>query len=101
MLGLTVGSLFLTNLADVFGRKSTLLWCLVASTILLIPLLLVQKQYTVTLISIFLFGMTAACRYSVSYIYATELSTVKRQEFFGAMCPVQDSLPSFVIALYF
>ena len=77
MVGLMVGSVFLTNLSDVYGRKPILLFALGLNTIMTIPLILFQNNYWITIFTTFLFGITAACRYSVSYMYSVELSTKK------------------------
>jgi MFS family permease len=77
MVGLMVGSVFLTNLSDIFGRKPILLFALGLNTIMTVPLILFQNNYWVSIFATFLFGITAACRYSVSYMYSVELSTTQ------------------------
>jgi MFS family permease len=101
MLGLTIGSFFFTNLCDIFGRKKVLLISLIISNITLLPIILGQSNYAVTLVFTFLFGVTASVRYSVSYLLSTELTSSSNSEFFGILCLVGDSLGALVIGIYF
>jgi MFS family permease len=101
MVGLMVGSVFLTNLSDVYGRKPILLFALGLNTIMTIPLILFQNNYWITIFTTFLFGITAACRYSVSYMYSVELSTTKNSSFYGILCLIGDSLSSVFLGIYF
>jgi len=101
MLGLMLGSIFLTNLSDLYGRKTILIWVTLASGVLLIPLIALQSYYKTTLALTLLFGMTAACRYSVSYMYSCELSTRINSNYFGLLCLIGDSLSSVVLGFYF
>ena len=101
MLGLMVGSIAITNLSDIFGRKKVLQLSLAISNIALVLILLCQDSYALTILSTFVFGMVAASRYSVSFMYSVELSTSSNSEFFGALCLVGDSCSSVVIGFYF
>jgi MFS family permease len=101
MFGLTIGSFFFTNLCDIFGRKKVLLISLIVSNLTLLPIILGQRHYALTLVFTFLFGVTASVRYSVSYLLSTELTTTANSEFFGILCLVGDSLGALVIGIYF
>lgn len=101
MLGLAFGSLFLTNIADVFGRKPVLLQSIFISNIFLLPIILFQSNYSMTLLSTFLFGTLAAVKFSVSYMYSLELTTLENHELFGMTCLFYDGCSSIVLAIYF
>lgn len=75
MLGLMIGSIVITSLSDIFGRKKVLQLSLAISNIALVLIIFGQYSYTFTILSTFVFGMVAASRYSVSYMYSVELST--------------------------
>ena len=101
MLGLAFGSLILTNSSDIYGRKRVLICCLILNSLILIPMIIFQDNFKVTIAMTFLFGMTTQCRYAVTYMHSTELSIKKNQEYFGAMCLLFDSSCSVWIGLYF
>lgn len=69
MFGFMLGSIFLTNLSDVYGRKPVLYASTAVSSVLVLPLIFGQSNYWITLIATILFGMVGATRYAVSYIY--------------------------------
>ena len=101
MLGLTIGSFFFTNLCDIYGRKKVLLISLFVSNLSLLPIILGQSNYALTLISTFIFGITASVRYSVSYLLSTELTTSNNSELYGILCLVGDSIGALVVGAYF
>jgi MFS family permease len=85
MAGIACGSLLLTNLSDIYGRKSVLLVATLISSFLLVPIILEQDNYMFTVSFSFLFGMAAAVKFSVSYMYSLELTTSQNGEFYGIM----------------
>lgn len=101
LVGFMVGSLTLTNLSDVYGRKPLLQISLLLSTIILVPLIFLQADFIGTIVCSFIFGIAASSRYSIAYIYIVELSTSPNSHFFGTICMLGDSLSSVWIGLYF
>ena len=101
LLGFMVGSMTLTNLSDIYGRKPLILVSLMLSTVIAIPIIFLQDNYVGTLICSFLFGISASSRYSIAYIYSVELSTSTNCAFFGTFCMLGDSLSSIWIGFYF
>ena len=101
MLGIMIGSIALTNIADIYGRKPVLVYSTIASSILTIPLILSISQFYPTVILTFAFGVTVSPRYSVAYMYSVELSTQSNATFFGVLCLVGDSISSIFIGIYF
>ena len=101
MAGVACGSLFLTNLSDVYGRKPVLLVSTYISSLLMIPIVLKQDHYTSTILFTFLFGMTAGVKFSVSYMYSLELTTQQNGELYGVMQLVFDSIVSIILGVYF
>jgi len=101
MFGLMMGSLFLTNLSDKFGRKPVLMVVTLVSGVIIVPILYCQTDFKTTLVLTFLFGATASCRYSVSYMYTCELSTSVNSNFYGMLCMVGDAFSSIILGVYF
>ena len=101
MAGVACGSLFLTNLSDVYGRKPVLLVSTYISSLLMIPIVLKQDHYTFTILFPFLFGMTACVKFSVSYIYLLKLTTHQNGYLYGVMQLVFDSTVSIILGAYF
>lgn len=101
MVGLMVGSVFLVNLSDIYGRKPILLLALTLNTLLTLPLIHFQSHFWIQIATTFLFGITAACRYSVTYMYSVELSTTPNTSFYGILCLIGDSLSSILLGIYF
>ena len=100
MLGQAVGSLTLTGLSDIYGRKLVLLAILTLSGVIFILLTAFQDNYGMTLLCVFINGMASSVLYSVSYMYSTELTSNEGVEFFGSMCLIADSLTSVVMGVY-
>jgi len=96
-----LGSLLLTNLSDLYGRKPVVICSTAVSSLLIIPIIFCQTAYKSTLVATLLFGMMGACKYSVSYMYSVELSTSINSNYFGLMCLVGDSLSSVLLGIYF
>ena len=101
MLGLAFGSFTLTNISDIYGRKFVLVACLLVSSLYLVFIIAFQSNYTVTILFTFLFGMTTACRYSVSVIHAIELSTFQNKSFYVTTMIFQDAAASYLMGIYY
>ena len=48
-----------------------------------------------------MFGMTAAVKFSVSYMYSLELTTSQNGEFYGVMQLSFDSIVSIILGIYY
>jgi MFS family permease len=101
LLGFMIGSLTLTNLSDIYGRKPLLVLSLLISTIVTFPLIFYQDNFWLTIFFSFIFGISASSRYSVAYIYSVELSTSPNCYLYGTMCMFGDSMSSVLIGIYF
>jgi len=101
LLGFLLGSIFLTSLSDIFGRKRVLAANVFVSTLLIPFMLLYSAEYTPTLVFTLLFGMTGACRYSVAYVYAVELAPTAQQGTHGVFCMLFDSASTVVLGVYY
>lgn len=67
--GLLVGSILITRLSDVFGRKPVLVTIVISSSVFLLGIIVVPNVYGLY-IFLFLFGCTVASRFAIVYIYA-------------------------------
>jgi MFS family permease len=98
--GLLFGSLFISRLGDIYGRKWILVGTVLVSTLSLLIINLTSSLYTLYGF-IFIFGMSAAPRYSISYVYALELVSSEYETFYGMLCMTVDSISMILFGFYF
>lgn len=100
LTGLLFGSIFLVRLGDIFGRKKILVVIVTISSFVLMGIIFAQNLLALY-IFIFLFGMTAAPRGALSFVYALELTTKKHEAFYSMLTMVCDSSGLMVLGTYF
>ena len=98
--GLFVGSICISRLGDIVGRKKVLAVCVLVSSIALIIINL-TTNLNVLLSFIFIFGLTAAPRYSLSYVYALEIVSTDHESFYAMLSMIIDSLAMIIFGIYF
>jgi MFS family permease len=98
--GLLLGSILITRLADIYGRKWILVGLVFVSTLAVLVINLTTSIYTLYTF-IFIFGMTAASRFTICYVYALELVSSKYESFYGMFSMIFDSLPMIFFGFYF
>jgi len=101
MFGYMLGSLLLTNLSDIYGRKSVLLVVTTISSLMVPLICLMQSDYYPTMVLCLLFGMTTPCRYSVAFMYTTELTTKAKAYINTVFCVLFDSLVLVLLGIYY
>lgn len=74
LTGLFLGSVFVSRLGDIIGRKPVLVASVLIGSLCLICMI-VTTNLIVLHTSIFVFGVAASPRYSISYIYFSEIVT--------------------------
>ena len=79
MLGFFFGSVFLTPLADVIGRKKT---NIILTLVMVLPVVIItilqtinKANYIVFIILIFISGLAGAPRFNLSCLYPCEFTT--------------------------
>ena len=72
--GLLFGSIFIVRLGDLYGRKMILVPSVLISMVSLVLITYVKNLVCMS-IFIFVFGVVAAPRYAMSFVYANELTT--------------------------
>lgn len=100
LTGLLFGSIFLVRLGDIFGRKRILVIIVTISSIVLMGIIFTQNLLVLYMF-IFLFGMTAAPRGALSFVYALELTTKRHEAFYSMLTMVCDSSGLIVLGTYF
>jgi MFS family permease len=98
--GWFVGSFFIVRLGDIYGRKTILVPCTVISIITLL-LIAIGNNLIALKALIFVFGVMAAPRYSLSYVYANELTTAKHESLYSMISMVLDSSALIILGIYF
>ena len=71
-LGIAVGSIFLPYMADKFGRK-TMLLLTIALTIPVLAASINVTSAAVAYIAVFFWGFTCISRYTILFVWASEL----------------------------
>lgn len=66
--GLFVGSILLTRLSDIFGRKVVLVSLVFSSSLIIVGLIFAPNLMSLYIL-IFAFGCTVAARYAIVYMY--------------------------------
>ncbi len=99
-VGMAVFMIFVTRIADIYGRK----WPMNISAIISIPLitgLLFTKNLPLTIGLLFVIGATVPGRQQVSFVYVCELVPVKFRTLIGSMMLLMDATTIIFCALYF
>src|SRR5258708_1953992 len=89
--GLLIGSIFVSRLGDIYGRKHVLASVNFLSSVCLLGMLLVNEVYMLFTF-IFTFGVTAAPRYSLAYVYASEIVSSSNESTYCMLAMIIDSL---------
>lgn len=74
LTGLLFGSIFIVRLGDIYGRKKVLIPSMLVSMLSLLLITYVNNKVSL-MVFIFVFGIVAAPRYAMAYVYANELTT--------------------------
>lgn len=98
--GLLFGSIFISRLGDVYGRKIVLASVDFVSSICLLGILLLNDLYMLFGL-IFVFGLTAAPRYSLAYVYTSEVVSSQHESTYCMLAMIIDSLSMIVFGVYF
>jgi MFS family permease len=100
LAGLFIGSIFVVRLGDIYGRKKVLIPSILVS---LVSLLLITyvNNLTSLVIFTFIFGIVAAPRYALAFVYANELTTQKHEALYSMLSMIVDSSTIIVIGIYF
>jgi MFS family permease len=98
--GLMVGSILVSRLGDVYGRKPILAAVVFVSSVALLGILLVEELYVLFAL-IFVFGVTAAPRYSMAYVYASEIVSSDHESTYCMLSMIIDSFAMIVFGIYY
>jgi MFS family permease len=71
LIGICVGCLFVTKLADIYGRKPVYLLGLILNFVIIAVLMLVNSVIPI-FVCLFFLGISITCRYYVGYSYSLE-----------------------------
>lgn len=100
LLGFFTGSLFVTPLLDIHGRRIVNIW----STICMIISLTIcfsTTNYWVVLLSIFLTAVAMVARYSLAMLYCQEFTTFEFKSHIGALYLAMMAFANFSISIVF
>ena len=82
-LSFSIGSILITKVIDIHGRRATLIYASSVTPIGIMLLLLIGKNLTIVYAIIFFMGMTYNTRGSTAYLYGTEFLCKQSHLAFG------------------
>lgn len=98
--GLFIGSVFVSRLGDIIGRKIVLTATVLISSLTLISIILTTNLFLLY-VSIFVFGVTASPRYSIAYIYFSEIVSSQYVYLYSMISMLVDAISMVVFGIYF
>ena len=100
LMGVVIGSLTLTRLGDVHGRRPTFMLGLVMHLVFMAGILVVTN-YLIAYALVFLFGLSMTTRYYVGYTYNLEMQPKSHYVLVGTTMFLIESVAYLTICVYF
>ncbi len=100
LLGICVGCLFITKLADIHGRKPIYLLGLILNFVLITILIFVNSVIPI-FVCLFFLGISITCRYYVGYSYSLEFQPASSQIIVSIALFVSEAIVYLLDIVYF
>jgi MFS family permease len=99
-MGWALSAVFLPRLSDIYGRKKIFMFSIVLQSFAMLGMYL-SKDLNLTTSMMFIFGMAAVGRTSISFLYLMELMPTNRQVLIGTILHVNNAAVGVFGCLYF
>ena len=100
LVGLVLGSVTVTRIADLIGRKPVFMAGLVTQNIVLTGLIF-NTNYDVACVIIFIIGFSLAAKYYVGYTYLVEMQPKDKQILIGCSEMIFEAFIYFFVIAYY
>jgi MFS family permease len=97
--GMTVSGIFITRLADIYGRLPPVRWASLAS-IPLSLIILLSKSLPLSIVMFFFQGACSPGKCQVTFVFSQELVPKKYQNYIGSAILFGDASTMLILAVY-